>query len=105
MRYHDTQRNYFWRSLCLCGLILYSVSIGAQDAKVNINTADERQLDTGLVGVGPKKAIAIISHRKKHGPFRAPQHIIKVKGIGMKTYLKNKQRIVVDWVGQQRGAK
>jgi len=54
------------------------------NAKVNINTADESGLDT-LPGVGPSRATAIIDYRKKHGPFKSCNDIQEVYGIGPKT--------------------
>ena len=54
------------------------------NAKVNINTADESELDT-LPGVGPSRATAIIDYRKKHGPFDRCDDIMEVYGIGPKT--------------------
>ncbi|GEM_PF-1513469 len=62
---------------------------------VNINTADQKTLARLLKGVGPKKAKAIVVYRKKNGPFKKPADIKKVKGIGKKTFEKNKDKIRV----------
>ena len=51
--------------------------------RVNVNTADSAVL-TGLPGVGPKTAQKIVEYRKKHGPFRKPADLLKIKGIGRK---------------------
>ncbi len=48
---------------------------------VNINTADADQLQT-LYGIGPVLAQRIVSDREENGPFRLPENIIRVKGIG-----------------------
>lgn len=62
--------------------------------KVNINTADLEQL-MSLNGIGESYANRIIEYRDKNGPFQAPEDILKVKGIGEKTFEANKDRIVV----------
>lgn len=48
---------------------------------VDINQADTKQLLT-LKGIGEKKSAAIVSYRKKHGPFASLKDLIKVPGIG-----------------------
>ncbi|OOF28223.1 hypothetical protein BZJ18_05850 [Salinivibrio sp. IB872] len=67
----------------------------AQTIQVNINTADAKTLAEKLEGVGPSKAAAIIEYRDNHGAFRAPDDLIKVKGIGRATLKKNRDRIKV----------
>lgn len=54
---------------------------------VNVNTASAEQLDA-LPGVGPALAARIIAYREAHGPFVAPEHLQRVKGIGIKTFAK-----------------
>ncbi|MEA3508762.1 MAG: helix-hairpin-helix domain-containing protein [Synergistota bacterium] len=49
--------------------------------KIDINRADERQLQD-LPGVGPKTAAAILEYRSKQGPFRSPEDLLRVSGIG-----------------------
>lgn len=63
--------------------------------KVNINTADAATLDEVLVNVGPSKAQAIVDYRKANGAFRSAEQLAMVKGIGLKTIEKNRDRIVV----------
>ena len=63
--------------------------------KVNINTADAATIDAVLVNVGPAKAQAIVDYRKANGAFRSPEQLALVKGIGLKTVEKNRDRIVV----------
>ncbi len=53
--------------------------------KVNINTADQKTLET-LPGIGPVKAQNIIKYREEHGPFRSIEEIMNVSGIGEKTF-------------------
>ncbi|KJS28358.1 MAG: hypothetical protein VR64_25000 [Desulfatitalea sp. BRH_c12] len=62
--------------------------------KVNINTATVEQLMT-LDGVGRGYADRIVEHREQNGPFKTPDDILQVKGIGQKTLDANKDRIVV----------
>lgn len=63
--------------------------------KVNINTADAPTLDRVLLNVGASKAEAIVAYRKAHGAFRSADQLALVKGIGLKTVEKNRDRIVV----------
>lgn len=51
------------------------------DQKVNINTADKETLMT-LPGVGEARAQAILDDRAANGPFRHPEDITRVSGIG-----------------------
>ncbi len=62
---------------------------------VNINTADAATLDRVLDGVGPAKAEAIIQYRKANGAFRSAEQLAAVKGIGLATVERNRDRIVV----------
>ncbi len=79
--------------LCvICLFIVFSTPVMAE-TKVNINTADQVTLCT-LKNIGDKYAKNIIEYRKKH-KFKKPEEIMKVKGIGEKTYEINKDRIIV----------
>jgi len=62
--------------------------------KVNINRAGMQELMT-LELIGEIRAKLIIEYRQKNGPFRRPEDMIKVKGIGEQIYLLNKDRISV----------
>ncbi len=74
--------------------LLLSTSAWAAE-KVNINTADAATIDRVLLNIGPAKAQAIVAHRKANGAFRSPEQLVLVKGIGLKTVEKNRDRIVV----------
>lgn len=76
-----------------------SVSVSAAEV-VNINTADAVSLAKNLNGVGLTKAKAIVAYRDKHGSFKSAQDLTKVKGIGSKTVVKNKDYIRVGKVSQ-----
>jgi len=78
------------------GLLLAGgIGWAAQAERVDINRADAATLARVLHGVGPNKARAIVEYRRKHGPFRRPEDLIRVKGIGRKTVERNRGRIVV----------
>ena len=69
--------------------------IPAQEAeKININQASLDEL-TQLKGIGSKLAVRIIQYREEHGLFESSEDIMKVKGIGPKTWEKNRDRITV----------
>src|SRR5438876_6767744 len=82
-----TMKRLFW---ALALLVFSSVALAA----VNINTATKEQLDV-LPGIGPVKAQAIIDYRNANGPFKAPQDIMKVKGIKEGEFGKIKDQISV----------
>ena len=63
--------------------------------KVNINTADAATIDRVLLNIGPAKAEAIVAHRKANGAFKSVEQLALVKGVGLKTVEKNRDRIVV----------
>lgn len=52
--------------------------------KININEADEKQLEK-LPGIGPSKAKRIIEYREKNGKFKSLDELLNVNGIGPKT--------------------
>ena len=90
-------------TLIMAGLLIVT-GIGtacAGDAvKVNINTASADEL-ARLSGVGPRHAAGIIEFRQKNGPFKSPEELIQVSGIGPKTLEKNKELIVVEGSGRK----
>lgn len=51
---------------------------------VNINTAGPEELMT-LPGIGEKRASDIIAEREKNGPYRFPEDLTRVSGIGEET--------------------
>lgn len=61
--------------------------------KVNINTADAATIDAVLLNIGPAKAQAIVDYRKANGAFKSMEELAMVKGIGLKTIEKNRDRI------------
>ena len=69
-------------------------ALAESTAKININTASVEEL-VQLDRVGPKYAERIVAYRNENGPFKAPEDIMLVAGIGEKTFEANKDRIVV----------
>lgn len=61
---------------------------------VNINTADQAQLET-LPNIGPSKASKIIQYRLDHGSFSSIEELQEVSGIGPKTFESLKDLITV----------
>ncbi|WP_297829649.1 ComEA family DNA-binding protein [Thermomonas sp.] len=84
-------------STLLSSIVLLFALLGNAIAgeTVNINTADAATLDRVLVNVGPAKAQAIVEYRRANGAFRSPEQLAMVKGIGLKTVERNRDRIVI----------
>jgi competence protein ComEA len=61
---------------------------------VNINTATVAELSL-LPGVGPSKATAIVKYRKAH-PFKKVEDILRVKGIGRKSFKAMRSHLTVN---------
>jgi competence protein ComEA len=83
-------------------LVLMGSALAAE--KVNVNTADAATIDRVLLNIGPAKAEAIVAHRKANGAFRSAEQLAMVKGIGLKTVEKNRDRIVLGAVAPARKA-
>lgn len=62
--------------------------------KVNLNTAGLDELQK-LPSVGPKVAQRILDYRKQNGNFKKVEDLMKVRGIGEKTFLKMKDRLTI----------
>lgn len=60
------------------------VNMNNELKKININEADEKQLEK-LPGIGPTKAKRIIEYREKNGKFKSLDELLNVNGIGPKT--------------------
>jgi competence protein ComEA len=62
---------------------------------VDINTADAETISSELNGIGLAKAKAIVEYREKYGPFKNPEDLALVKGIGDRTVELNRANILV----------
>ena len=67
----------------------------AEFAQVDLNSADAETLATVMKGVGISKARAIVSYRTQYGPFASLDELTEVKGIGMSTLERNRDRLVL----------
>ena len=95
----------------LCGLLLAagrdavaapaSAALADGAARVNLNSASADEL-ARLPGIGPAKAKAIVAYRAEE-PFRKPEDLRKVKGIGDKLYEQVKDHITVGGPGAPKG--
>lgn len=66
----------------------------AAGGKVNINVATQEGLES-LPGIGEVRAQAILDYRRQNGPFRRPDELMQVPGIGAATYERIKDRVTV----------
>jgi competence protein ComEA len=67
---------------------------GPPTAMVNLNTADESQLDT-LPEVGPVTAASILAWRDAHGGFTSVDELLEIDGIGEATLAKIAPHVTV----------
>jgi len=82
--------------IAVLALLLGGISVYAGDAaKININKASAEEL-TQLKGIGPSLAAKIVDYRDKNGPFKSPEEITLVSGIGPKTFENNKDLIAIE---------
>lgn len=89
-------KSRFLRAILVVLIFGLSAASWADDSpKININTALDAEL-VQLKGIGEKKAARIIEFRETNGPFNLPEDLIKVPGIGTKTFEANKHRISVE---------
>lgn len=64
-------------------------------ATININTASAAELES-LPGIGKKTAASIVAYRTEKGKFKATKDLLKVKGIGEKSFDKLKNLVSVE---------
>ncbi len=62
-------------------LVLFLFFLSVSALGLNINSATVEEL-ASLPGVGPVLARRIVEYRSRHGPFRQPEDLLKIKGIG-----------------------
>jgi competence protein ComEA len=71
-----------------------SAAQASPDAPVDLNAATVDALTT-VPGIGQTIAERIVAWREEHGPFRRVEDLMKVKGIGEKTFDKLRPYIKV----------
>jgi competence protein ComEA len=73
--------------LVLAFLFASLPALGAEtrSSVVNVNSANASQLAL-LPRVGPSVAERIVDYRKQNGPFKKPEDLMLVQGIGEKTF-------------------
>ena len=89
-------KSFFGLAIFITMIMALVPVVLAQDVvKININKASVEELKQ-LEKVGQKYAERIVEHRTNNGPFKKPEDIMEVKGIGPKTFELNKDRITVE---------
>lgn len=79
---------------------LLSMSVWATDS-IDINTATAEEIATALNGVGMSKAEEIVRYREANGAFKHVDELVNVKGIGLRTVDRNRDRIVLQGAAPQ----
>ena len=88
--------------LCVLAAFVLALLAPAQAAaqaketgsKININTATVAELQE-LPRIGEQVARRIVEYREQNGKFKRIEELMKIKGIGEKTFLQLKDRITV----------
>lgn len=70
-----------------------SVTVPAQGARLNLNTATAEQLQA-LPSIGPKRAQEIVDRREAK-PFQSVEELLEISGIGTKTLEKLRDLVMV----------
>ena len=61
---------------------------------VDVNTATLSELEA-VKGIGPKKALAIVAYRQRHGPFKRIETLVRVGGFGQASVVKLRGKLTV----------
>ena len=92
---HQLSRSYFTISLLALMLIVGFSGMGfAGDNQVDLNTSTSKELQQ-LPGIGKGLAKRIVEYRTTNGPFKSVEELMKVRGIGKKTFAKMKERLTI----------
>ena len=90
---HQLTRSYFTINLLALVIIAsFSGMTFAGDGQVNLNTGTAKELQQ-LPGIGKGLANRIVEYRTANGPFKNVEELMKVRGIGKKTFAKMKERL------------
>lgn len=98
------RRRWFW-GLALTALLLMQAPVGLAAprdeasatpgaVRIDINSADEQALQR-VPGIGEALAKRIVDFRKQHGPFERVEDLMKVRGIGERSFEKMRPFITV----------
>ena len=82
-------------SLWLAALLLLGGQLAwaLPENAVNVNAAPAEELAEVLVGVGIKRAEAIVEYREKFGDFEVAADLLSVRGIGEHVVETNRDKI------------
>lgn len=75
--------------------LLLAAGAHAEEATVDVNTADAETIARVLDGVGLTKAQAIVRYREENGRFTDAYDLTQVRGIGDATVARNEERIAI----------
>jgi competence ComEA-like helix-hairpin-helix protein len=75
----------------------------AADAPLDLNRAGVSELES-LPGIGPVLARRIVEHRAVHGPFRSPEELRAVRGVGPRLMARLAGRVTAGPVDSARSA-
>jgi competence ComEA-like helix-hairpin-helix protein len=73
---------------------LLKIPPNAGNRKIDLNSASASELEL-LPGIGPVLSLRIINHRETKGRFQKIEDVMKVSGIGPKTFEKIKDLITI----------
>jgi len=92
---HKFLRSFLCSSLLAGALLSSTAAFAAPElsGQINLNTASQEQLEL-LPGVGPAIAKKVVDYRAQK-PFEDPTHLMRIKGIGRKTFAKLKPYLAV----------
>lgn len=92
---HQSNRSHFTISVLALMLIVSFAGLGfAGDGQVDLNTSTAKELQQ-LPGIGKGLSKRIVEYRTANGPFKTVEELMKVKGIGKKTFAKMQDRLTV----------
>lgn len=66
-----------------------------QQHRIKLNSATAQELEENLLGIGAKKAQAIIDYRQQNGNFISVDQLTDVSGIGKATVEKNRHLLAL----------
>jgi competence protein ComEA len=72
----------------------FDPNVPKDECPLDINRATVEELSR-LPGIGPMTATFIVSYRSEHGPFKTTEDLMKVKGIGRRTFERIRELVTV----------